>query len=464
MKTQQVASWILVAGGLALFAACTGEPKPTERITARGPGDVVLLIEREGGAGPYVESTAERFKVVASGESLKSVRWSANAGQLEADAEHVTWTLPTAGTASLSVSVETESGKTAEGSFQFSVMAAPLATSTVIDTGPDDTGGYCELAFDSTGTGHIVYTNDTRKSLWYASWNGTTWTREQIDGAGFNNDGVFISEAVLAVDPATGTPHVGYIKGTGIMPGAPLSVGYASRVNGVWVRESIPSSGEAWLGITLNPTQGQQPVIVFSRSTEGTIRVASRAQAGTWSTVPLALPTDTLRGDPVFDSTGALHFISKQGTNTNPAYFLQVLRGTALESFRVRSTVPTTPWLAMVWGPDRHLFALSTSIQDGQRTAIDDITVGTPASSSTLRSSPVDYQYSEADLAYDGSKPIVAMSRGTSLELSTPDARGFWTYTQLGTVDIESRPSVAIRPTTGTAHVCYRQDGKVSFQ
>ncbi|RKH47436.1 hypothetical protein [Corallococcus sicarius] len=435
-----------------------------EVITSPGSGDVVLLLEREVGAGLYLASTAERFKLVASGELLKAVRWSANAGSLQPDAEQVTWTLPPAGIASLSVSVETESGKKAEGSFNFNVIASPLVAHTVIDTGPSVTGGTCEFAFDNAGNGHVVYTNDTHNTLWYASWDGTTWKTEQIDGPGFNTGSAFVTTAVLAVDAATGTPHVAYLKGTGTLPSGYETVGYGVRVNGVWVRESLNTAGTTRLGIALNPAQGQQPVIVYASNQAGSIRVATRTAVNSWSTVLRPLATASLNNsDPLFDATGALHLVTTQNDGLTSNY-LQVIRGSAIGSFELANTSTYAQSRSVAWGADRHILSLSVAINDGQKSALDDITLGTPLSASTVRSSPVDYKYKAADLAYGGGKPAVVTRTSTTLQLMTPDAQGLWTYTQLGSVDDNTRPSVAIRPTDGTPHVCYQRGSRVSFQ
>ncbi|MCY1044934.1 hypothetical protein OV208_26695 [Corallococcus sp. bb12-1] len=467
MLKKRFLPWMLMLSGLPLLSACDREPRPVEVIASHGPGELALLIEREGGAGPYVGGTPERFRIVASGEAFKSVRWSTTAGVIESDAEHVTWTLPSAGTASLSVSVETESGKTAEGAFHFSVVASPLATSTVIDPGPDVTGSICELAFDDAGKGHVVYTNDTHNTLWYASWNGTTWTTEQIDGPGFNTGGMFISKPALALDAATGTPHVAYLKSTGPVSVATFRVGYAARVNGAWTREAVDVAPTTRLGIALNPAQGQQPSIVAASSTSGTLRVITRAATNTWVATPLTtLTASYLTGDPVFDATGGLYVMTNQVATSTPANYLRVIRGSVVDSFKVRDTGTgfSSSWSSLVWGQGQHLLVQANSITEGDRAAMDDITVGTPVSASTVSSSPVDYRYQTSDLAYGGGKPVSVLRNGTAMELTTPDAQGFWTYTQLGTVDEATRPSVAIRPTDGTPHVCYQQDGKVSFQ
>ncbi|RYZ43585.1 MAG: hypothetical protein EOO71_02830 [Myxococcaceae bacterium] len=457
---------MLMLSGLTMLSACDREPRPAEVIDSHGPGAVALLIEREGGAGPYVEGTPEHFRIVASGESFKSVRWSTNAGALESDAEQVTWTLPSAGTASLSVSVETESGQKADASFHFSVVASPLASSMEIDPRPEVTGSTCELAFDDAGKGHVVYTNDTHKTLWYASWNGTTWTTEQIDGPGFNTGGMFITQPVLALDAATGTPHVAYLKSTGPLPVATFRIGYAARVNGAWIRESAEAASTTRLGIALNPSQGQQPVIVSANNTIGTLRVATRTGANTWTSSLLPLTTSFLTGEPAFDATGALHFMTHQFASGVWSNQLRVVRGSVIDSFKVKDGGSNSPsvWNSFVWGQGPHLLSLANSINDGERAAIDDITLGTPLSASTVSSSPVDYKYASADLAYGGGKPVAVLRNGTAMELSTTDSQGFWTYTQLGTVDDATRPSVAVRPTDGTAHVCYQRDGKVSFQ
>jgi|GEM_PF-2261068 len=470
MLKKVVVSWCLLVSGVSLLAACDGAQKKAEVIDSHGPpGTVVLLIEREGGEGPYVEGTQERFKVTASGESFKAVRWSANAGAVAAEAERVTWTLPEEGTASLSVSVETASGKTAEGLFNFNVVAAAVAPGTTIDAGPDVTGVLCELAFDTAGKGHLVYTNETHKGLWYATWDGTTWTTEQIDGPGFNNGGTYVLNwnIALTVDVATGTPHVVYLKGPGL-PGTTAAnwrMTYATRVNGNWVREEVdPANRTSFtrVSVALNPNQGLQPVVVFSDGSLGTgVRVATRTAPGTWGIAQYN--TAILMGDVNFDASGALYIPYSPGSGTES--YVGVRPGAATDIFQLEGVNRNnTLWLSAVWGPSQHLLLLSSDALAGARSALQDLTVKAPFTTSTLVASPVDFENDANDLTYGGGKLFIAQRHATTLELITPDARGYWTYTQLGTVQEGSRPSVAVRPTNGTPHVCYQRDGKVSFQ
>lgn len=460
----------IVAGVLlacSLLAGCDSEPERVEVIDSHGPGTTALLIERAGREGPYVGGTTEHFKVTASGEVFKSVRWSATAGALETDGEQVSWTLPAKGSASLSITVETQSGKTAEGSFNFNVVAAAAVASTAIDPGPDVTGVTCELAFDNAGTGHALYSNDTHRGLWYGTWDGTSWKTEQVDGPGLNNGGTYVWNFALTLDVATGTPHITYLKGPGLptSPSAPWRITYATRVNGAWIREEVdPANRSPWtrVSVALNPAQGSQPVVVFSDGAAASgIRVATRTAPNTWSIAQFN--TAILMGDVTFDASGTLYipFNPNSGTET----YVGTRPGAATDRIRLESVaIDSTQWLAAVWGPSQHLLLVSSDGLDSAKSAFHDLTVATPFTSSTQRGSPLDYRNDASDLAYGAGKPFIAHRHGTTLELITPDAAGFWTYTQLGTVQDGSRPSVAVRPTDGTPHVCYQRDGKVSFQ
>lgn len=68
---------------------------------------MVLLAERDGGEGPYVEGAKERFWRHASGETFKTVRWSSTAGISGGQRRELSVDAASKGTASLSVSVET---------------------------------------------------------------------------------------------------------------------------------------------------------------------------------------------------------------------------------------------------------------------------------------------------------------------------------------------------------------------
>ncbi|MCE9667052.1 hypothetical protein LY474_04420 [Myxococcus stipitatus] len=452
---------MLLLGSLTLFTGCAEEVGPTQVIATHEAGPLALSLAREGGDGLFVEGASERFTVTAAGEVFTSVRWSATGGAVEPDAERVTWKLPQEGRASLSVTVETASGKKAEGEFHFNVVGSSnLVASSAIDTSPDVTGGFCELTFDNAGNGHVVYFNDTHRGVWYGQWNGTSWTTEQIDGPGFNNDGQFTFNPVIAVEPATGTPHVAYLKGDGdpAIGGETLRVAYATRVNGSWIRELVDPvnrSDSVRLSIALNPTQSLRPTIVYSDPSTG-VRVATRTGTNAWS-VP-QLSTGGVTSEALFDAAGTLYVVNKSGV-------LNAIKGTTVETYGLGGQSASTGWFSLALTPNQHLLVLPNgSAYNGAWVGFYDVTLGSPLSTSTTRMSQGDFVNHSNDLAYGGGKPYFAQRHGTTLELVTPDARGFWTFTQWGTIQDGTRPSIAIRPTDGTPHVCYQRDGKVTFQ
>ena len=66
------------------------------------------------------------------------------------------------------------------------------------------TGLYNSIAIDNSGKPHISYYNYYSGSLWYASWNGTTWDKIPVDSG--NSAGIYTSLALDSLDH----PHICY--------------------------------------------------------------------------------------------------------------------------------------------------------------------------------------------------------------------------------------------------------------
>jgi hypothetical protein len=66
------------------------------------------------------------------------------------------------------------------------------------------TGLYNSIAIDSSGKPHVSYYNYYSSSLWYASWNGTSWDKAPVDSG--NSAGFYTS---LALD-SLNHPHICY--------------------------------------------------------------------------------------------------------------------------------------------------------------------------------------------------------------------------------------------------------------
>jgi hypothetical protein len=469
-------------GAALLLSACQSEPTgPAAPIASHEPQALELSLSRDG-SGPYVEGTTERLRAVAP-EALDSVRWDATAGRLETQGDAASWRLPAAGTASLTVTAVTKSGQELSATYHFRVMTAPsalvagepstLAAPGAVDASGDDTGQICELAFDTSGKGHIVYHNNTHPSLWYGTWTGTTWTTEQVDGLGLGVGGI-VNPAMDLVVASDGTPHIAYWM---TARGTP-TLWYATRSNGAWVREpiSLASAPTPYYGdvaIVLDPSQGNRPTVVFTAyplnsngySSDVRVAVAWRTGARTWAGAPLTYNTtqnQNLLGEAVISSSGTLFFAF--GDSYYGIYHLGSYRpGGGLDSINLAAFPSNVQSMggrnvSLAWAGPTRLLARAPA-------GIFDFNLASPMSGTSVQRHDIE-QSSVAfgDIAYAGGKPYVAHLHDFRLELATTRPDNYWTYTQLGSAQSTEGMGLAVRPTTGQPHLCYRSGNKVMFQ
>jgi len=432
-----------------------------------------FVLEREN-QGPYLERTVERLQAVSTGAEVKSVLWSASGGKLETQGLKATWTLPRAGSASLTLTAETQDGARLTETYQFRVSAeassladgtaanVPLAP-VAVDPSGEVTGAMCDLAFDPAGNGHLIYSRDLHDSLWYGFWNGSTWSTQQVDGLGFNTGGPFAGPLALAVDP-TGKPHMVYVL-------AGKGVWYATLSGSTWTRERVdtaalpPLNGTA-VGIALDPSQGNRPTITYSwygpvptGGSDYRTVLAYRTGAAAWTTSQLTFPLASatadqdFHGELLFDSTGTLYLTVGDfslGTWKAPSAVAVVELGSAALYASEHVSLARTPAGHVLMRWDGYLL---------------DVTIGSPLSTSTARASFIEATANYVgDLIFASGKPQEIHVHGSSLELVTPNAENYWTYTDLGTAASSTRVALAQRPTTGVVHYCYQSGSKVMFQ
>jgi hypothetical protein len=333
-----------------------------------------------------------------------------------------------------------------------------------VDTSNDTTGRWCDLAFDSTGNGHLIYFNETHPSIWYGAWNGSTWTTQLVDGLGFNTGGIVHPPMELVVD-AAGKPHIVYtVEGKGVW--------YATLSGNTWTRErvdtaSLPPEYNDRIAITLDPANGNRPTIVYTWygnvTNVGNVRrlvVAYRTGPNAWTTAMVTFPLtyayydQDLRGEILFDPSGTLYI---------------PFSGDALGTWKPSGTIAFSELPGNLFYYDGSQVSMARTgaghllLRAGR--FVVDVTPGNPQPVATFALSNIEADTSSlGDLIFAGGKPQEILLHGYSLELVAPDANNYWVYTSVGTAASNYHISLAQRPTTGTLHYCFQSGSKVMFQ
>lgn len=156
-------------------------------------------------------------------------------------------------------------------------------TATPVGSGPIAYEFNVSLAIDPNGNPAISYYNDGAGELWFASFDGSSWSTELVTAEG--DPGRFSS---LVFD-ADGRPHISFYNPTSASSG---TVGYAVKDGGSWTVEDLGTLDDVSLGmvgarrnsaIALDSTGA--PHVMFSD--ESGIWYASRGDGG-WDVQQIA--------------------------------------------------------------------------------------------------------------------------------------------------------------------------------
>ncbi len=464
----------LVVLSCLVVVACAGaEGSLPVGSLMEGSGDTrgVRGLERLGGSGTYVAGQTEKFRVHVDPAIVQRVEFSASSGALSASGLTAEWTLPASSLAELTARVVRRDGSDGQVTWQFAIQspitgrtqsaqAALLAMPMpVLDGGTlEVSGGACDVRYEGTTNNvAIAFTTSTHPTLMYGRWNGSTWALEIVDAMGFNTGGVVEQYVQLQVE-ANGTPHLIYVRDGQAF--------YATKSGGSWLRERVDSSAlplstypSFTLGASGAPSvvYGVRPLNACGSFTCERVALAVRS-GGTWSRSVLSLPSpisstssQTLTGDLTFDGTRLLFPIVNSSS-----YFLVGWTSTAVTAFGFSANDPR-PIDGVIASPTRALYRTETGLYD--------VALNATLSSSTRTFSSVEQNVSSftGDIVWAQARPVLLHLHGNALELVSPNAAGFWTYTQLGTATSASA-SLAVHPTTGDVSLCYQSGGRIMFQ
>ncbi len=457
---------LLIPVSCLLWLACPA-PSNLPAGLMEGSGDArgVDGLQRLERTGPFLPGTVEQFRVHLDRAVVERVSWSASAGALRVSGDDVSLTLPDAATAELIASVVHRDGTSGTKTWQLSLQRhttlsaqeALLATPMpILDGGSlEVSGGGCDLQYEGTTSNvAIAFTSQTHPSLSYGRWNGTAWTLEVVDALGFNTGGD-VSPFVQMKLASDGTPHIVYLRNNQVF--------YATKSGGMWLRERVDSTAfplYVQLPTLVLGTSGS-PLVGYTSYSNGYYRpvVASRTGPNTWAQT-VAFPSTGLStttsyymgGEAVFDGQGRFvvpiygnsssFFLSWNGTTA------AVAPSTYLFSSGYAAAALASPTRALWRGPDTIIdAALNTFTATTMTASIIESTTTSGA----------------GDIVWAQGKPVVLHQHGSSLELVTPNANGFWTYSQLGSSS-GVVAAMAVQSGSSTVSICYQAGNRIMFQ
>lgn len=145
------------------------------------------------------------------------------------------------------------------------ISSADVWEKYVIDSTGTSNGANCAIALDSEGNPHISYCNLDNLFLYYAKYNGTSWSIESVDS--FGMAGLHTSIAIDSLD----NPHISYT-------GHGFNLRYAYYDGSVWfnriVDSGIISPGMQGFRTSIALDYKQNPHIAYSDDTLGAIMYA----------------------------------------------------------------------------------------------------------------------------------------------------------------------------------------------
>ena len=142
-------------------------------------------------------------------------------------------------------------------------------------------GDGISLALDGTGLPRISYYNDKFEDVYYAAFDGKTWTIVDAVPSGT----VDTSGTSLALDKS-GRPRISYIA-RGFSPEDPRTVMLASFDGTAWKTEVVDSSRNARGATSLALDSKGNPRITYFDSATGSLMYAARTGTA-WTAEPVA--------------------------------------------------------------------------------------------------------------------------------------------------------------------------------
>jgi hypothetical protein len=449
--THQVTLSAIDSGGATGSASITltvtktsGNINPIARLSGPSQVEALVAADFDGSASSDADGTVVAYKL-DFGDGTAPVSGSQSV---------VSHAFAAVGNYTVTLEVTDNSG--GKGSTTLPITVTPPVRRPEIVAAPptDSLGSVCAVAWASGPKPVIAYYAQTHPSIWLASWNGSAWSSELVDGMGFNVGGKADANLALALD-ASGNPHLAYVlEGTDIW--------WASRSGGVWTRQKVDTFTGGPVGIALDPSQGGRPTIAYtapaSTGSGYQVKVAYRS-GGSFVSALTTFPTQGSSTYPYYGRyfAGGIAFdgAGKASLSYGDDYYNDISVGTwtaagaqTAQSVSPRASGSANPWFPLVLDGSGRGLILS------HRGLFDDTGAGWSDSAYEGFSAGI---YA---LARDAAGlPWVANVHGGDLETAHPDATGFWVRSNAGPMD-SAQIGITVDG-AGTEKACFFRSSKL---
>lgn len=354
------------------------------------------------------------------------------------------------GVYTVTLTVTDNDGATAQAMATIEILE-PVRVPVVVSDVADSLGTACDIAVDAGDAPQVVYRNNTHPGVWYARYRNNIWTRELIEGQGFDTGGSVAGQMSLAID-SSGAPHVAYL----LQVGNAYQVHYATLSGTTWIIERVDMLYPYFsvapepdvVAIALDDSRGGRPTVAYTTSTasgQEAVVIAYRTGVNTWTNELGPENDHEFAGGLVMTGMGSAFYTARNDIGGQELWAGEWQPGTFVEA-QVPMTVATTGARIVLYGAAEPVIVT----QDGVAHRMNGAWVLSEIENASL---------SSFDIAARGAAIWTVYRHGTGVEIASAASGGYWERTYQGPMD-GAQPGIAV-DSSDEPRVCFFRNGNL---